>query len=121
VSLLGDTAEEVFIVKSSRKTWSDEEKVRIARRILSGETTITATSKELEAQSYQVAAWVGLEAERQAQQGVRLERAPAAAAPSVPSIESTAGMTESDINAMSADDRVILQLLTKRFLKQLTS
>ncbi len=107
-------------MKSSRKTWSDEEKVRIARRILSGETTITATSKELEAQSYQVAAWVGLEAERQAQQGVRLERA-TAAAPSVPSVDIISGMTESDINAMSAEDRVILQLLTKRFLKQLTS
>lgn len=106
-------------MKSSRKTWSDEEKVRIARRILSGETTIAATSKELETQSYQVAAWVGLEAEKQAQQGVRLERAPAA--PALPSVESTSGMTESDINAMSAEDRVILQLLTKKFLKQLTS
>lgn len=98
-----------------RKAWSEETKIRQARRILIGESTIAATSKELDAQSYQVAAWVGLEAERQVQAGYRLTN-------KVMPEETSAISTdeESPTKDMSNEDRVILSLLTKKFLRRLS-
>lgn len=42
-----------------------------ANKILSGETTIAVARKQLGATTWQVAAWVGIEAEKRVQAGIR--------------------------------------------------
>jgi transposase-like protein len=101
--------------KAARKNWSDEEQAAWARKILNGETTIEAVRKELETQSYQVSAWVGLEAEKLAQQGLRFQK------PGEISAVLPRDVSEKEIESMSSEDKMILNLLTKKFLKQLAS
>lgn len=55
-----------------RKAVDDETKRDVTNKILSGDMTIDEARKQLNAQSYQVAAWVGLEADARIQKGYRL-------------------------------------------------
>jgi transposase-like protein len=105
-------------MSKARKSWTDQEKTLRAMEILEGKKTIDVVRKELDAPSYQVAAWVGLEAEKLVQRGMRFRRPEESP---IITAAAAADVSEKDIEKMSNEDRVILQLLIKKFVRQIST